>query len=172
MGKPELTLMHLDAWMLRWRHYQSHEDWQVEVSRQKRRQFDIGVALFIAGSASLYTTSIATGKRWFSAPHFFDIGVDVAVKTFIRDKIILGHRRYTPGGYGRLAIVALPTYFTFVSLEHWAESSRLQTYLAADTVFGEQARRFVSTGKIEEFLPINIKAPVPNNEKVIYGEGV
>lgn len=61
----------------------------------------------------------------------------------------------------RLIIVATPAYLNFVTLEHMSEKRRLRDYLQQDTIFGEQARRLVNTGKIEEYLPIDVQATLP-----------
>ena len=47
------------------------------------------------------------------------------------------------------------------------ETQRLQKYLKQETVFGEQARRYVASGKIEEFLPVRIQATLPAEEAKI-----
>lgn len=126
----------------------------------------MGIAFSVFVLSGLWTAGTATVNRWFGAPHFFDIGFDVAIKNKIRNTLNSTYR-YTPQGFGRVAIIGLPTYFTFIGLEHWQEGRRLSAYLQQKTVFGEQARRFVNTGKIEEFLPVNIKASLPESQQKI-----
>lgn len=167
MGKPELVLQHLDEWMIRWRHFQHEDDWKIEKSRQSSRKFNYGLSLGVLGAAGMYSMGRATVNRTFGAPHFFDIGVDVQAKTFIKNTLN-GCRRYTPMGYGRVLFMGVPAYLTLYFTEHRAEQKRLDSYLASNTVFGEQARRLVKTGKIEEMLAIKIKAPLPEKEMVIY----
>eukprot|EP00744_Colponema_vietnamica_P004301 GILI01006450.1.p1 GENE.GILI01006450.1~~GILI01006450.1.p1 ORF type:complete len:170 (-),score=59.24 GILI01006450.1:163-672(-) len=167
MGKPELVLQSLDEWMIRWRHYQHEDDYAVEKKRQSSRKFNYGLALSSIVATGLYTMGRATVNRTFGAPHFFDNGVDVQWKTFWKNTLN-GTRRYTPMGYGRVLFMGVPAYLIVAIGEHRAEQSRLDSYLAANTVFGEQARRLVKSGKIEEFLAVKIKAPLPENEAVIY----
>jgi hypothetical protein len=167
MGKPEITLQHLDEWMIRWRKYQTESDWQIETSRQWWRQTNYGIASAVFVGTGLWTAGTATVNRWFSAPHFFDIGIDVAIKDKLKNTLNSTYR-YTPQGFGRVAIIGLPTYFTFIGLEHWQEGRRLNSYLKQNTVFGEQARRFVNSGKIEEFLAVNIKASLPESQSKVY----
>ncbi|CCW61001.1 unnamed protein product [Phytomonas sp. EM1] len=165
--KVELTLQFLDEWMLRWRKFQTESDWRIEKNRQWWRQVNIGITAMVLGGLTLYTSGIATLKRQFGPPHFFDVGVDVRLKQYICNTLA-SRPRYTPTGYGRLLVVGIPTYFTFVILEHIQERRRLRRYLAQNTVFGEQARRLLNTSKIEEFLPVNIQATLPPNESKIY----
>lgn len=167
MSKPELTLQHLDEWMIRWRKYQTESDWQIETNRQWWRQTNMAIAFGVFGASGLWTVGNATANRWFGAPHFFDMGIDVAIKDKLRT-VLTSTPRYTPQGFGRVAVVGLPTYITFITLEHWQEGRRLKAYLAQNTVFGEQARRFVNTGKIQEFLPVDIHASVPESQKTVY----
>lgn len=163
MGKPELQLQYLDEWMIRWKKFQTEEDWNIEKSRQRKRKFNFCFSGLVAGALTLYSSGDATIKRQFGPPHFFDIGIDAKIKQCVVDTMT-SRPRYTPQGYGRLLLVGLPTYITFVCMEHWAERNRLRKYLRQNTVFGEQARRLVNTGKIEEYLPVNIKATLPQAE--------
>eukprot|EP00758_Cryptobia_borreli_P015047 Tbor_TRINITY_DN5983_c1_g6::TRINITY_DN5983_c1_g6_i1::g.18656::m.18656 len=167
MGKPELVLQHLDEWMIRWRHFQSQDDWRIEKDREFTRRLNYGIGIGIAGSMGMYTMAPATVNRIFGPPHFFDIGIDVEWKNFVR-RTLNGTRRYCPNGYGRVLFMGIPTYIAVAALEHFAESNRLNKYLKADTVFGEQARRLVNTGKIEEMLAVRLQAPLPENEMKIY----
>lgn len=166
MSKPELTMQHVDEWMIRWRHYQTEEDWKIEKAFQARRQRNYGITAAVFTGATLYTAGPATINRIFGAPHFFDMGVDVAVKDTLRN-FINGRRRFTPNGYGRIASIVLPTYLTVCALEHFNGKKRLEEYKKVETVFGEQTRRFIKNGKIDEFLAVNIKATLPANEAVI-----
>ncbi|EPY31985.1 hypothetical protein STCU_03038 [Strigomonas culicis] len=118
-------------------------------------------------SLVMYTAGNATIRRQFGPPHFFDIGVDAKIKQAITH-VFTNNWRYTPQGYGRFIAVGLPTYLTFVGLEHFQERRRLRQYCAQNTVFGEQARRLVQTGKIEEFLPVNINASVNKSERNLF----
>ncbi|CAD2215556.1 hypothetical protein AGDE_05004 [Angomonas deanei] len=165
--KVELTLQYLDEWMLRWRKFQTESDWQIEKNRQWWRKADLVAGAGVMGSLVLLTSGSATIRRQFGAPHFFDIGVDVAIKNTVTNTLT-SRWRYTPQGYGRLLVVGIPTYITFFGLEHFNERRRLRAYLRQNTVFGEQARRLVKDGKIEEFLPVNIKATVNKKEGGIY----
>ena len=129
MGKPEIVLQHLDEWMIRWRKYQTESDWNIEMNRQWWRQTNIGIAGSVFLLTGFFTTGVATAKRQYGAPHFFDMGVDVAIKNKLKS-MLTSFPRYTPQGFGRVAVVGLPTYAVFVSLEHWQEGRRLQKYLA------------------------------------------
>lgn len=163
MGKPELQLQYLDEWMIRWKKFQTESDWNLEKGRQSRRKRNFLLSALVGGALTMYTAGTATIKRQFGPPHFFDVGFDAKIKNSIV-QFMTSRPRYTPQGYGRLLVVGLPTYLTFAFLEHRAEASRLNKYLHQDTVFGEQARRLVKTGKIEEYLPVNIQASLPEKE--------
>lgn len=165
--KVELTLQHLDQWMLRWRKFQTESDWQIERNRQWWRQADMTMAAGVMGSLVLYTSGSATIRRQFGAPHFFDVGVDSKIKETICETLT-SRWRYTPQGYGRLVVVGLPTYLVFAISEHIQERRRLRKYAQQNTVFGEQARRLVENGKIEEYLAVDIKASLPQNQKQLY----
>jgi hypothetical protein len=165
-SKPELLQQQLDEWMIRWRHFQTYEDYQIEKRAQSRRQRNYTLAGAVFGLSTIYTASPSTVKRCLSAPHFFDMGIDVTIKHGLRD-FVNGYRRWTPNGYGRVLAIAVPTYLTACLLEHQSAKKRMNDYLAAETVFGEQARRYVKNGKIEEFLAINIGATLPATEAVI-----
>jgi hypothetical protein len=167
ISKPELVLQELDEWMLRWRHYQSEQDFNTEVARVKSRQWNYAISGGVFLASGLYTAAPATINRVFGPPHFFDFGVDAQIKDSIRT-FINSRRRFTPNGLGRIASIFVPTFLTVAVLEHRAESARLNTYLKAETVFGEQARRRVKTGKIEEFLAVNVKGSLPAKEAVVY----
>ena len=167
MGKPELLLQHFDEWMVRWKHFQSPADFQIEKSAQKRRQRNYGITAAVFTAAVTYTAAPSTINRVFSAPHFFDFGADAMIKHSIRD-FVNGRRRYTPNGYGRLLAIALPTYTSICVLEHMNEKKRLEQYKTVESVFGEQFRRYAKDGKIEEFLAVNITAPLPEAEAGVY----
>lgn len=154
-SKPELVLQHLDEWMIRWKHFQTEADWKIELAAQKRRQFNYGVAGSIFVGCWFYTMTPATVTRYFSAPHFFNIGIDVAIKDTIRTTLN-STRRYTPPGFARIMFNGFFPYVAVVALEHRSEKKRLNDYLNVESTFGEQARRLVKTGKIEEFLAPNI----------------
>jgi hypothetical protein len=156
-SKPELYLQHLDEWMIRWKHFQTEEDWKIELAAQKRRQMNYAIAGAALVGSHLYTMSPATVNRWFGAPHFFNIGVDVAIKDFIRTTVN-GTRRYTPMGYGRIAFNFTVPFVTLCLLEHRGEHKRLNEYLKVETAFGEQARRLVKSGHLDEFLCPNVGA--------------
>lgn len=164
MGKPELKLQYLDEWMIRWKKYQTESDYQIEKSRQWWRKVDLLLSAGVGGALTMYTAGTATIKRQFGPPHFFDVGIDAKIKQSVVETMTSGWR-YTPQGYGRLLVVGVPTYLTFAVLEHRREKVRLRRYLKQQTVFGEQARRLVTTGKIEEFLPVNIQASLPEKEE-------
>jgi hypothetical protein len=163
MGKPELLLQHFDEWMIRWKHFQSEDDFKIEKAAQSRRQRNYALTTAVFGSAVAYTAAPATINRIFSAPHFFDFGLDVTIKHTIRD-FLNGRRRYTPNGYGRLLAIALPTFTTVCVLEHLSEGKRVKDYKKVESVFGEQFRRYCKNGKMDEYMPINIKAPLPKEE--------
>ena len=165
--KTELVQQELDEWMIRWRHYQTMDDWNIEKRHQKRRQRNFGIAAATFVGLAIYTAAPATVKRVLSPPHFFDIGFDAAIKTRLRDTIN-GVRRYTPNGYGRILCTYVPTYFVFQWLERRCQITRMKEYLKVETVFGEQHRRRITTGKIEEFLAVRIQASVPESEAVVY----
>lgn len=158
--KVELTMQYLDEWMLRWRKFQTESDLAIERDRQRWRKYAIASTVGVAAYLTLLTSGRATINRQFGAPHFFDIGIDSAIKSAIR-KTINSFWRYTPQGNMRLIFVAAPAYANFVALEHMSEKRRLYYYLLQDTVFGEQARRLINTGKIEEYLAVNIQATLP-----------
>lgn len=163
MGKPELVLQHLDEWMIRWKKFQTEGDWNIELRRQQARKRNFLISSGVCGALTMYTAGPATIKRQFGPPHFFDIGLDVKIKNSIMNYMLTSNR-YTPTGYGRFLVVGIPTYFIFAFLEHRYETKRLRAYLQQPTVFGEQARRLVNTGKIEEYLPVNIQATLPEEE--------
>ncbi|KAG5475294.1 hypothetical protein LSCM1_03407 [Leishmania martiniquensis] len=165
--KVELTLQYLDEWMLRWRKFQTESDWQIEKSRQWWRKANIATAGAVMGGLVMYTAGNATIRRQFGPPHFFDVGVDARIKEAISETLT-SRWRYTPQGYGRLMVVGLPTFFVFAIGEHIQERRRLRAYVRQSTVFGEQARRLVQNGKIEEYLAVNIQASLPQNQKQLY----
>jgi hypothetical protein len=166
-NKPELTLHHLDEWMIRWKKYQTESDFNIEKDRQWWRQCHLGIGALMFTTIGFFTASTSTLKRWFGPPHFFDNGIDTAIKSKLLN-LGTSMKRYTPMGYGRVVVIGLPVYITFVTLEHLQEGSRLKRYLAQPTVFGEQARRLVKTGKIEEFLAVNIKSSLPESQAGVY----
>ncbi|CAM45353.1 conserved hypothetical protein [Leishmania braziliensis MHOM/BR/75/M2904] len=165
--KVELTLQYLDEWMLRWRKFQTESDWQIENNRQWWRQANMVAAGAVMGSLVMYTSGAATLRRQFGAPHFFDVGVDAKIKEAICDTMT-SRWRYTPQGYGRLMLVGLPTFFVFAIAEHIQERRRLRAYVNQNTVFGEQARRLVQSGKVEEYLAVDIKASLPQSQMQLY----
>ena len=165
-SKPELILAPLDQWMMRWKHYQTESDWQIEVDRQKQRQWNYRFGLATFAVTGIATAGRATINRVTGPPHFFDMGIDVAAKTAFRN-FVNRQWRYTPTGYGRVVVIGVPTYIVIAGLEHVRETQRLQMYLKQETVFGEQARRYVASGKIEEFLPVRIQATLPAEEAKI-----
>lgn len=165
--KPELQLQYLDEWMLRWRKFQTESDWHIEKNRQWWRRADIVLSGLTFGALGLYTSGTATLRRQLGAPHFFDMGLDSKIKQSVFETVT-SRRRYTPQGYGRLLFIGVPTYLTFITLEHYQERRRYRAYLEQDTVFGEQARRLLATGKIEEYLPVNIQATIPKSEVSVY----
>ena len=171
MSKIEITMQYFDEWMLRWRHYQTVQDWEIEKCRQWWRRFDYTAGATVGGAMGLYTIGHGTVRRWWGpqGPHFFDNGVDRSFKDFMYNKFI-GTQRYAPKGWGRVLAIGLPMYMTIVTLEHKADIRRNEQYLKAETAFGEQARRYAKTGKIEEMLCVNIQASLPENERVIYGQ--
>ncbi len=168
-NKVELVQQESDEWMIRWRRYQSFEDYQIEKRAQARRGFNFKLSAALCGGLWLYTAAPSTVNRMFGAPHTFDIGVDAQIKESIRSTVN-GVRRYTPNGYGRLFTVLAPTYFVFQFLEGRSQITRMNDYLKAETVFGEQHRRRIANGKIDEFLAVNIQAPLPKNEAVVYAQ--
>lgn len=165
--KVEIKMQYLDEWMLRWRKFQTESDWHIEKNRQWWRQTNLLIGGTVMSSLVVYTAGTATIKRWFGAPHFFDVGFDAKLKETLC-KTITSRWRPTPQGYGRLMAVAVPTYIVFFGLEHLAERRRLRQYLKQNTVFGEQARRLVETGKIEEYLAVNVQATLPQSQKRLY----
>ncbi|CBH17018.1 hypothetical protein, conserved [Trypanosoma brucei gambiense DAL972] len=167
MTKYELKMQYFDEWMIRWRKFQTESDWEIEKGRQWWRRFNMAVSGALFCGLVLYTSGTATLKRQYGLPHFFDIGVDGQAKETML-KTLTSRWRYTPQGYGRVLITGVPTYILFVTLEHYRERRRMQQYLQQNTVFGEQMRRLLSTGKIEEYLPVNIKATLPASQQAIY----
>ncbi|KAK7201790.1 hypothetical protein NESM_000245300 [Novymonas esmeraldas] len=165
--KVELTLQHLDEWMLRWRKFQTESDWRIEKNRQWWRQANIVTAGAVMGGLTMYTAGVATIRRQFGPPHFFDSGIDVKIKETICE-FMTSRWRYTPQGYGRVLVVGAPTFLTFAIAEHFQERRRLRAYANQNTVFGEQARRLVQNGKIEEYLAVDIKASLPPNQSRLY----
>lgn len=165
--KVELSMQYLDEWMLRWRKFQTESDWQIEKNRQWWRKANIVTAGAVMSGLVMYTAGAATIRRQFGAPHFFDVGADAKVKATITE-VMTSRWRYTPQGYGRLFVVGLPTFFIFAISEHVQERRRLRAYVNQNTVFGEQARRLVQSGKIEEYLAVNIQATLPQNQRQLY----
>jgi len=166
--KAEIALQSLDEWMIRWRKYQTAEDWQIEKAAQAARQRNYALTGAVAGWIFLYTAAPSTLSRFFGPPHFWDMGFDVAIKANLL-KFFNGHRRWCPNGYGRMMAVGAPSFLLLATLQHFSEVSRYNAYLRQPTVFGEQARRLKESGKIEEFLCVNIRATLPAGEESIYG---
>lgn len=160
-------MQHFDEWMLRWRKFQTESDWQIEKNRQTWRKRNLTLTAAVGGGLTMYTAGTATIRRQFGPPHFFDIGVDARIKQGICN-FMTSRWRYTPQGYCRLLVVGVPTYLTLAVSEHIAERSRLRQYLKQNTVFGEQARRLVETGKIQEYLAVDIQATLPGDQKQLY----
>jgi len=123
-SKPELLQQHLDEWMIRWRHFQTYDDFKIEKRAQTRRQRAYVIATGVFGFMTVYTAAPATVKRCLSAPHFFDMGIDVAIKHGLRDTIN-SYRRWTPNGYGRVLGIAVPTFLTVALLEHRSQQQHL-----------------------------------------------
>ncbi|KAH9593002.1 hypothetical protein LSM04_003338 [Trypanosoma melophagium] len=165
--KYELKMQYFDEWMMRWRKFQTESDWEIEKNRQWWRRCNMAISVALFGSLVLYTAGTATVKRQYGLPHFFDIGVDAQVKQGVLE-FLTSRWRYTPQGYGRVLLTGVPTYVAFVSLEHYQEKRRMQQYIEQNTVFGEQMRRLLNTGKIEEFLAVNIKGTLPPSQNTIY----
>ena len=166
-NKVELIQQETDEWMLRWRRFQTFEDYQIEKNCQNRRSRNFKLSAALAGGLWLYTAAPSTINRMFGAPHTFDVGVDANIKESIRSTVN-GVRRYTPNGYGRLLAVWAPTYFLFQFLESRSQVARMEEYLKIESVFGEQHRRRVANGKIDEFLAVNVQASLPKSEIVVY----
>lgn len=166
MVKAELVLQELDEWMIRWRRFQTYEDFQIEKRSQTRRQNNYTLTGGVLVATTLWTAGPSTIARWFGAPHFFDIGVDAQIKgglcQFFNNKY-----RWTPTGYGRIFAIGIPTFLTLAVTEHYNQVRRLNEYTASRSVFGEQARRLVKTGKCEEFLALNIGATMPETEQIV-----
>ncbi|KAG8348153.1 hypothetical protein ERJ75_000209200 [Trypanosoma vivax] len=167
MTKYELKMQFFDEWMIRWRKFQTESDWEIEKDRQWWRRFNMGASGALFGGLVLLTAGTATLKRQYGLPHFFDVGVDAQLKQNVL-QYLTSRWRYTPQGYGRVLLTGVPTYALFISLEHYQEKRRMWRYLHQETVFGEQMRRLHLTGKIEEYLPVNIKATIPASEQAIY----
>ena len=170
MSKVELFQQYHDEWMIRFRRYQTSEDFKIEVNSQSTRQRNYFIGFGTAFSLWMYTSSPASVNRRFSEPHFFDAGIDARMKEFCRSALN-GTRRYTPNGWMRWCAIGLPTYFLVAGLEHSNAKTRWNAYLQADTVFGEQARRMQKSGNaaaIEEYLPVNIKATLPEADAKVY----
>ena len=168
-GKPEMKLLKLDDWMCRWKKFQSESDYKIEVNRQWQRKRNYALSFTTFFGLFVWTAAPATVNSWFSAPHLFDIGVDGEIKTFMKTTLN-AQRRYTPNGNMRAVVTAFPAYLLLATLEHLAEKKRWNLYLKQQTVFGEQARRLNETGKIEDMLPINIKAPLSEKDSIIYAK--
>nr|CCC94739.1 conserved hypothetical protein [Trypanosoma congolense IL3000] len=167
MTKYELKLQYFDEWMIRWRKFQTESDWEIEKNRQWWRRFNMVFSGTILSGLCVCTAGTATIRRQYGLPHFFDVGFDGQIKSNIL-RTLTSRWRYTPQGYGRLLITGVPTYIAFVFMEHRSERRRMNQYLRQNTVFGEQMRRFQKTGKIEEYLPVNIKATLPASQQAIY----
>ncbi|EAN93234.1 putative Mitochondrial ATP synthase subunit [Trypanosoma cruzi] len=167
MTKYELKLQYFDEWMMRWRKFQTDSDWTIEKNRQWWRQCNMALSAVLFGSLVVYTSGTATLKRQYGLPHFFDVGIDGQIKQTVL-QTLTSRWRYTPQGYGRVLLTGIPTYTLFVLLEHYQERRRMHLYVAQNTVFGEQMRRFLNTGKIEEYLAVNIKGSLPPSQRSIY----
>eukprot|EP00759_Apiculatamorpha_spiralis_P012873 PhF_6_TR19728/c0_g1_i1/m.28793 len=166
-SKVEIKLQNFDEWMIRWRKFQTIEDWNIEKAAQSTRQRNYVATGALGVWLGAYTAAPSTLQRIFGPPHFFDAGFDVALKANLLN-FFNGRRRFTPNGWGRAAVVGIPPFLLLAVLQHSAETTRWNAYLRQPTVFGEQARRYNQTGKIEEFLGINLQATLPDNERVIY----
>lgn len=166
-NKVELIQQDTDEWMLRWRRFQTFEDYQIEKNLASRRSRNFKLSAAVAGGLWFYTAAPSTINRMFGAPHTLDIGIDATIKETIRSNINCC-RRFTPNGYGRLLSVWGPTYFIFQFLESRSQITRMEEYLKIESVFGEQHRRRVANGKIDEFLCINVQASLPKSEIVVY----
>ena len=168
-SKVELKQQYHDEWMIRWKRYQTREDFDIEVQSQNRRQWNYATTAGMFLVSGLYTAGPATINRVFGPPHFFDNGIDVPIKDSIKGTLN-GFRRWTPNGFGRIAAIGIPSYLTLAVLEHWNQQARWNSYLGSNTAFGEQARRFEKTGKIEEFLCLNVKATLPKEDQAILAD--
>jgi len=166
--KVEFQLAFLDEWMIRWKHFQTLSDYQIEESRAKSRRFAYAGSSVWLFSSYVWTAGNATVRRWTGHQNFFDIGFDGAAKASVR-KVLLAQKRYTPTGWGRVLFMLAPPLLFSATVEHNAEVRRWNAYLKQETVFGEQARRFEKTGVIEEFLCANIKASLPPAEAKLFG---
>jgi len=166
-NKVELIQQETDEWMIRWRRFQSFEDYQIEKNHQARRGRNFKIATGMVAGLWLYTAAPSTVNRMFGAPHTFDVGVDANIKESIRSTVN-GCRRFTPNGYGRLLTVFGPSYFVFQFLESRSQIARMEEYLKIESVFGEQHRRRIANGKIDEFLCVNVQASLPKEETVVY----
>ena len=167
MVKPELKLQYLDDWMIRWRRFQTVEDFNIELQAQRNRQRNYGCALALAGGISVYTTAPTVIRRYFGPVHFFDFGADVWIKQKLI-QFINSRPRYCPNGYGRILIIGVPPYILVSFLQHFDEKARWQKYLNQPTIFGEQARNLEKTGAIEEMLPVNRRASVSPKDQVLF----
>mmetsp|Transcript_493 Transcript_493/g.832 ORF Transcript_493/g.832 Transcript_493/m.832 type:complete len:173 (-) Transcript_493:26-544(-) len=164
--KPEIKLQYLDDWMIRWRRFQTKEDFAIEQKCQRKRQLNYLATFLLGGSIGLYTAAPSTIKRYFGPPHFFDIGVDV----WMKKKLALffnSRLRYCPNGWGRIIVICFPSFLLISTLQHYAEKARWESYLKQKTVFGQQARIIEETGRVIEMLPVNDNPPAL--KKSIYG---
>lgn len=169
-SKIELYQQYHDEWMIRFKRYQTSEDFKIELASQSTRQRNYFIGATTAFSLWVYTQAPAAVNRRFSEPHFFDAGIDARAKEFCRSALN-GTRRYTPNGWMRWVTIGLPTYVAVATLEHSNAKTRWNAYLEADTVFGEQARRMQKNGldtPLEEYLAVNIKATLPEADAKVY----
>ena len=166
MSKVELKAQYFDEWMIRWRRYQAVSDWEIETRSQARRERNYLISGTLSAAAGFYTMAPSTVNRVFGEINFFDNGFDSRIKNSIRS-FLNGQRRWTPNGYLRIASIIAPGYVAVVGLERLNENKRWAEYLRQETVFGEQARRYEKSGKIEEFFAINIRAPLPEADRCV-----
>ncbi|KNH01797.1 GPI transamidase component [Perkinsela sp. CCAP 1560/4] len=166
--KPEVALQYLDDWMIRWRRFQTKEDFAIEEKFQFNRQRNYALTGLVGGMATLYTAAPSTIRRYFGPVHMFDIGIDVWMKKHLI-RIFNSRQRYCPNGYGRIVAIALPSYIVLATLQHFDEKARWAMYLQQKTIFGEQARIIEKTGQVQEMLPVNMQASVSDKDKVIFG---
>ena len=166
IAKPEIKLQFLDDWMIRWRRFQTVEDFAIEIEAQRTRQWNYFLTALCAFGMAGYTTAPSVIQRYFGPPHTFDFGFD----TWLKAKIIEfmnGRRRWCPNGYGRIAAIVFPPFVLLATLQHFSEAKRWEKYLKQKTIFGEQARIIEKEGRLIEMLPVNRGATVTNTDKEI-----
>eukprot|EP00994_Dinema_validum_P004200 NODE_2236_length_738_cov_128.629898_g1805_i0.p1 GENE.NODE_2236_length_738_cov_128.629898_g1805_i0~~NODE_2236_length_738_cov_128.629898_g1805_i0.p1 ORF type:complete len:187 (-),score=26.08 NODE_2236_length_738_cov_128.629898_g1805_i0:116-676(-) len=170
MVKAEMHLLELDEIMKGYKRLQTREDWNIEKKCKKSRMTSYVAALtaFIVGRSAtmsneallartepyVLTESYIPRGCWWRAGWFHKEDVELMKPTGLVARyyrFLLGVKRFPlKHGLANFACGAVPAYVTFVSLNHWAQNKRLNSYMQSNTVFGEMSRELVRGSSTEQ----------------------